>query len=749
MQETDKHEENLHVSSDMHKSAASGEVGPEDTAPSHETEPAPAEGDAPSPEGSGETAVEALDEEGISEFADNVVSGLEEASRDIDEHESLETALDESVLGLGAAEKAFFASWGDFEDTAENELAGQQEQAPASADTLTDMTMASWGASEGLDGNESPPQAEAQAVSLRSLSAIGAARLIVEESPIQAMPQQAGLRALSEMSLASADAFSGYNGSGQDASKHDELADAVQSALLSVYGEAPEQAAQPVFQKAAFPEEPSSRGWNAGPAAGYAPPDDGLTPQDVILNYFDYTPGSQNASGSAPQAFDPDAAYEKEPPVTRRAGPETIVQLQKRWEPEDRSAQPREWEPASARPAQYSGPPSFPVPAQPAMAQKPAAPQKPESSRLLGAAAIGLMGGIAIAASLAAFLIYGPHPAGVEIPGIGNLRLDRDDQGYGAALPEESNRESLKSPAFKAPVEPLSEVLTADAVAVAGQPSPLAISVRSSLPFERTLISITGIPEGGRLSAGVDTGGGAWLLPPRRLNGLTINLPAGLPGMITLEAQLLDSNARTPLSAKAAFFVLLRPAGPAASAVVSQDLAPAAPAFAPKSVPQPAPAYSFNTQTVVAPAGGSGAQTQSADSSFRAQTVTAPPVPQASMPFQASLSPGTAPAGGGAVRKASPRPEVEDLIREGNKRMREGDILEARQFYQRAVAFGDPEAALAMGRSYDPIYFARIDKKNAEPDAAKAFDWYRKAMDSGAAQTAMVRIENLKHFLNE
>jgi hypothetical protein len=749
MQETDKHEENLHGSSDMHESAASGEVGPKE-APSHETEPAPSEGDAPSPEGSGETAVEALDEEGISEFADNVVSGLEQAGRAIEEHEALETALDESVLGLGAAEEAFFASWGDFEDTAENKPAGQQEQAPANADALTDMTMASWGASEGLDGNESPPQAEAQAVSLRSLSALGAARLVFEESPIQVMPQQAGLRALSEMSLAAADAFSGYNGSGQDASKHDELADAVQSALLSVYGEAPEQPAQPVFQKAAFQEEPSSRGWNAGPAAGYAQPDDGLTPQDVILNYFDYTPpGSQNGSGSAPQGFDPDVAYEKEPPVSRRPGPETIVQLQKRWEPEDRPAQPQEWASTSARSAQYSGPPSFPVPAQPAMAQKPAAPQKPESSRLLGAAAIGLMGGIAIAASLAAFLIYGPHPAGVEIPGIGNLRLDRDDQGYGAALPEESNREALKGPAIKAPVEPLSEVLTADAVAVAGQPSPLTISVRSSLPFEKTLMSITGVPEGGRLSAGVDTGGGAWLLPPRRLNGLTVNLPAGLPDMITLEAQLLDSNARTPLSAKAAFFVRVRPAGPGASAVVSQDLAPATPAFAPKPVPQPAPAYSFNTQTVVAPAGGSGAQTQTADSSFRAQTVTPSPLPQASVPYQASLSPGAAPAGGGAVRRASPRPEVEDLIREGNKRMREGDILDARQFYQRAVAFGDPEAALAMGRSYDPIYFARIDKKNAEPDAAKAFDWYRKAMDAGAAQTAMVRIENLKHFLNE
>jgi TPR repeat protein len=99
--------------------------------------------------------------------------------------------------------------------------------------------------------------------------------------------------------------------------------------------------------------------------------------------------------------------------------------------------------------------------------------------------------------------------------------------------------------------------------------------------------------------------------------------------------------------------------------------------------------------------------------------------------------------------KGAPRTEIVDLIREGNKRMKEGDILEARRFYQKAVALGDPEAALAMGRSYDPIYFARIDRKNAEPDAAKAFDWYRKAMDGGASQTAKVRIENLKHFLNQ
>jgi len=352
------------------------------------------------------------------------------------------------------------------------------------------------------------------------------------------------------------------------------------------------------------------------------------------------------------------------------------------------------------------------------------------------------MGGIAIAASLAAFLIYGPHPATVEIPGIGNLRIDKDEQGYGRTIQEEGAREPAKSTA-RAPAEFSSEIFAADAVAVPGQPSPLAIGVRSQLPFEKTLAAITGVPEGGRLNAGVDTGGGNWLVPPRRLSGLTINLPAGLPDSISLEAQLLDSGSRTPVSPKGTFTVRLAPS--AATAAAPADAGQVTPAFAPKQAPQPGPVYSFNTATEAA----AGAQPSAPDSSFRTQTVTAfPPQRAAAAPFQ--IVPQTAPPGqANTARRPGPRPEVEDLIREGNKHMREGDILEARQFYQKAIAYGDPDAALAMGRSYDPIYFARIDKKNAEPDAAKAFDWYKKAMDAGAAQTAMVRIENLKHFLNE
>lgn len=102
-----------------------------------------------------------------------------------------------------------------------------------------------------------------------------------------------------------------------------------------------------------------------------------------------------------------------------------------------------------------------------------------------------------------------------------------------------------------------------------------------------------------------------------------------------------------------------------------------------------------------------------------------------------------------AKGKYIPSSEVEAFIREGNRLMREGDILGARQSYQKAFASGDAAAALVMGRSYDPIYFARIAEKNAGPDAAKALEWYRRAMDTGAVQTAMVRINALNEFMHK
>lgn len=61
---------------------------------------------------------------------------------------------------------------------------------------------------------------------------------------------------------------------------------------------------------------------------------------------------------------------------------------------------------------------------------------------------------------------------------------------------------------------------------------------------------------------------------------------------------------------------------------------------------------------------------------------------------------------------------------------------------------GNPEAALAMGRSFDPTYFERLNVKTGKPDPATAFEWYKKALNGGLV-TARVKIDTLKQWLQK
>ena len=550
-----------------------------------------------------------------------------------------------------------------------------------------------------------------------------------EEQP-QPFEGEAGHRTLSEIALAAGTLQtlddSGDTGPGLS-SKHDELADAVQAALLGVYGEAPSDA--PAKRSSPSPDmHASGPGWAS---------EDSLSPQDVILNYFDYQPGPGKGRGTISDHAD--AGYNGDTPGV--------------------FSQPHDYPPPQFRPQWASSPAAIAAwddpqlyPAGDGVASKAADASERESSRLLGAAAIGLVGGIAIAASLAVFVINSYGPGGRTAPGATNQTSDTGPVGYGRWVKTGADLDAPKAAEGASLPDTAPMIAASDVLVMSGQPSPLAIKVKPEQANEKTLISLTGIPEGARLNAGVDAGGGNWLLPPRRLDGLTINVPAGTPDTALLTVQVLDSNIRTPLSEKKQFSIRVStPKEPTAQTTVQSRTQPEIVAIKPPqpepaSVPEtPKPAKAaptfFSTETV--PSSASAMAPQSEPQAKPANPSGAGP--QTALRQAALQAPGLS----SDQQKGAPKTEIEDLIREGNKRMREGDILEARQLYQKAVALGDPEAALAMGRSYDPIYFARIDKKNAEPDAAKAFDWYRKAMDGGANQTAKVRIDNLKHFLNQ
>ncbi len=72
-------------------------------------------------------------------------------------------------------------------------------------------------------------------------------------------------------------------------------------------------------------------------------------------------------------------------------------------------------------------------------------------------------------------------------------------------------------------------------------------------------------------------------------------------------------------------------------------------------------------------------------------------------------------------------PEVRksDIVR-GQALLAEGKLAAARQSFEKAVKSGQPEAALALGNTYDPMSLAKLGfKDKGNPDLAR--QWYRRA----------------------
>ena len=121
---------------------------------------------------------------------------------------------------------------------------------------------------------------------------------------------------------------------------------------------------------------------------------------------------------------------------------------------------------------------------------------------------------------------------------------------------------------------------------------------------------------------------------------------------------------------------------------------------------------------------------------------------------QAALSVNQQPSGLGRGLPDTYKVSKEEAIRmfgEGQNLMAAGDIRQARGLFARSLASGMPEAALALGRSYDPKYIARIENANAEADAEAARnwyeEWYRQSVEQGSISSD-VRLDRLLQTMN-
>jgi TPR repeat protein len=88
--------------------------------------------------------------------------------------------------------------------------------------------------------------------------------------------------------------------------------------------------------------------------------------------------------------------------------------------------------------------------------------------------------------------------------------------------------------------------------------------------------------------------------------------------------------------------------------------------------------------------------------------------------------------------------ELATLIRRGQGYLRTGDIAAARLVLRRAANAGNPQAALALGATFDPLVLADLGVLGFPSDLTQARSWYDKAARLGSAE-ALRRIETLAH----
>ena len=95
------------------------------------------------------------------------------------------------------------------------------------------------------------------------------------------------------------------------------------------------------------------------------------------------------------------------------------------------------------------------------------------------------------------------------------------------------------------------------------------------------------------------------------------------------------------------------------------------------------------------------------------------------------------------TKPAQVKPEAAGLVNKGNALLKSGDIVMARQFFERAFAMGSIDAAVGVGRTYDPVVYEQLKVQGLKPDPLLAMEWYMRAGNAGSNE-AMAAIEALK-----
>ena len=75
--------------------------------------------------------------------------------------------------------------------------------------------------------------------------------------------------------------------------------------------------------------------------------------------------------------------------------------------------------------------------------------------------------------------------------------------------------------------------------------------------------------------------------------------------------------------------------------------------------------------------------------------------------------------------------EIAEQLDHGDALLRNGDVVSARLFYERAAGAGDGRAALRLGATFDPEFLGRLGLGKLQANPAEARSWYSRARDLG------------------
>lgn len=202
---------------------------------------------------------------------------------------------------------------------------------------------------------------------------------------------------------------------------------------------------------------------------------------------------------------------------------------------------------------------------------------------------------------------------------------------------------------------------------------------------------IQGAPEEVALSAGQHIGGGTWIVEANDIEGLSVTAPNALAGQaFTLEITLVTSDGKIP-EARTLTVAVDQP--PETQSSVARRTPPANPQVAiTKEANEPTPPPARGSQ---GPHGSNNAAQPE----------------QQSAPIKNRLS-----------KDAEAR-----LMKRGNELLSQRDISAARLIFEHAARLGSTTAMVALARTYDPGYLAKLGIPGVKGDQSQAAVWYERA----------------------